>query len=44
MNRLTDIFLREDHKALEELAQTTVTTMNVLEEARASAGIRYPWE
>ena len=44
VNKLTDIFLREDHKALEELAQTTVTTMNVLEEARASAGIRYPWE
>ena len=44
VNKLTDIFLREDHKALDELAQTTVTTMKVLEEARASAGIRYPWE
>ena len=44
VNKLTDIFLREDHKALAKLAQTTVTTMNVLEEARGSAGIRYPWE
>ena len=44
VKQLTDIFLREDHETLEELAKTTVSTIKVLEEARYSAGIRYPWE
>ena len=41
---LTDIFLREDRETLKSLEKTTVETMEVLEEARKSAGIRYPWE
>lgn len=39
---LTDIFLREDRESLETLMQTTLQVSEILEEARLSAGIRFP--
>ena len=41
---LTKIFLAEDHAALQRLMDTTVAVMEVLEQARQSAVIRYPGE
>lgn len=41
---LTKIFLEEDHEALNRLMETTLSVMEVLEQARQSAGIRYPGE
>lgn len=41
---LTRIFLTEDHTALARLKETTLSVMEVLEQARHSAGIRYPGE
>ena len=41
---LTDIFRTEDRKTLSRLMQTTISVMEVLEESRKSADIRYPWE
>ena len=41
---LTRIFLTEDHTALARLMETTIAVMEVLEQARQSAGIRYPGE
>ena len=41
---LTDIFRTEDRKTLNRLMQTTLSVMEVLEEGRRSAAIRYPGE
>lgn len=41
---LTKIFRQEDHTALHRLMETTIAVMEVLEQARQSAGIRYPGE
>lgn len=41
---LTEIFRSEDYKKLKELEETTLAVMEVLEEARKTAGIRYPGE
>lgn len=41
---LTKIFRQEDHAALHRLMETTIAVMEVLEQARQSAGIRYPGE
>ena len=44
VQELTRIFLAEDQAALDRLMETTVSVMEVLEQARQSAGIRYPGE
>lgn len=42
VRELTDIFLREDRQKLQQLMQTTISVMEVLEEGRRSGGIEYP--
>ena len=44
VQELTRIFLAEDRAALARLMETTLSVMEVLEQARQSAGIRYPGE
>lgn len=44
VRELTRIFLAEDQAALHRLKETTQAVMEVLEQARHSAGIRYPGE
>ena len=44
VRELTRIFLAEDQAALRRLRETTLSVMEVLEQARHSAGIRYPGE
>ena len=44
VQELTRIFLEEDQVSLDRLMETTVSVMEVLEQARQSAGIRYPGE
>lgn len=44
VQKLTRIFLAEDRAALARLMETTLSVMEVLEQARQSAGIRYPGE
>ena len=44
VKELTRIFLQRDRKALEQQKETTISVMEVLEESRHSAGIRFPGE
>ena len=44
VRELTRIFLAKDQAALHQLRETTLSVMEVLEQARHSAGIRYPGE
>ena len=44
VQKLTKIYLEEDHAALNSLKETTISVVEVLEQARHSAGIRYPGE